>query len=136
MFDIIRNDIPQADQLDAIQDLQAYAQERRDALLTAAEWLGGKRGARRALEALDSLNTPEVSPRRALRLFGEILALLMLEHVDDPERDEAAIFAEIDPGDPRVEDVCLLADGLAARLDACREVGARLSADDLRRVAA
>lgn len=135
MFDIIRNHAAQLERSDAIQDLQAYAEEQRDALLTAAEWLGGKRGARRALEALDSLYTPEVSPRRALHLSGEILALLMLEHVDDPEREEAAIFAEIDPGDARVEDVCLLADGLAARLDACREAGLDDIADGRRAAA-
>ena len=136
MFDIIRNDITQADQLDEILDLQAFAEEHRHAILNAAAWLGGQGGSRHALEALDSIYAPEVSPRRALRLFDEVHALLMLEHVHDPEREEAEIFAGIDPSDPRVEDVCLLADGLAARLEACHVAVARQNAYDSRRAAA
>ena len=130
MFDIIRNDIMQADHLDTIQDLQAFAEVHRNSIMNAAAWLGGQGGSRSALEALDSLFAPEVPPRRALRLFVDFLALLMLEHVHDEAREEAAIFATIDPSDPRVEDVCLLADGLAVRLEACYK------ADPSRRAAA
>lgn len=136
MFDIIRNDIPQGIHLDVLQGLKEFAGEHREALLNAGSWLGGSSGARCAHEALDSLTAPSVSRRRVLRYFGDLLALLMLEHVHETEREEAAIFAALDPGDPRVEDVCLLADGLASRLAACREAEASLSDNYTRRAAA
>lgn len=137
MFDIIiTNDAATTDLPDAIAELQNFADEHREALVNASEWLGGPSGSRLALAALDSLCDAYASPRKILRNFGALFDLLMLENVHDPEREEAAIVAGIDPGDPRVEDVCLLADGLAARLDACREAGARQSADDSRRAVA
>lgn len=43
---------------------------------------------------------------------NDLLAILTLEHVHDCDRDESGYFAEIDPADPIVEDICLLADGL------------------------
>jgi hypothetical protein len=38
--------------------------------------------------------------------------LLTLQHVADLDREECGYFAEIDPADPAVEEICLLSDGL------------------------
>lgn len=136
MFDIIRNHAAQLERLDALVALQAFAQEHREALLNAAEWLGGISGTRSGRHALDSLHAVPMSPRRVLRLFENLLALLMLENVGDPGREEAVCFALIHPEDPRVAEVCLLAEGLAARVEDCREAGLGDSAEDARRAAA
>lgn len=136
MFDITQEALAHAERRDVLHQLQAFAEEHGAAVLNAAAWLGGHSGSRCALEALGSLHAPEVAPRRVLRLCGDLLALLMLEHVHEPEREEADIFAVLDPRDPRVEDVCLLADGLATALRACREAIAGTIADDDRRAAA
>ena len=53
-----------------------------------------------------------------MEALDDLLDLLMLEHVHDPDRIEAGRFALIDPASPVVEEICLLADGLNARLEA------------------
>lgn len=50
--------------------------------------------------------------RSVRSMLDQLLVLLMLEHVHDPERAEAGYFALIDPADPVVEEICLLTDGL------------------------
>lgn len=51
--------------------------------------------------------------RRTTGLLSQLKDILFLEHVDNPERVESGFFAAINPADPVVEDICLLADGLA-----------------------
>ncbi|PZX42220.1 hypothetical protein LY56_02211 [Roseinatronobacter thiooxidans] len=136
MFDIITDYPARADRPDTLNELRAFAAEHREALQNAAAWLGGTGGSRCAREALNSLHMVQDSPRSALRLFGDLLALLMLEDVHNPEREEAGLFASIDLNDPRVEDVCLLADGLADAIEACREAIIGASADNGGRAAA
>lgn len=136
MFDIITNYPSRTDRLDALLELRAFAVAHGEALQNAAGWLGGTGGAMCAREALNSLHVAQGSPRRALRLFDDLLALLMLEHVHDTEREEAGHFASIDLNDPRVEDVCLLADGLAQAIETCREAMTGAPTDNVRRAAA
>ncbi|MEQ3672352.1 hypothetical protein [Pseudophaeobacter sp.] len=59
----------------------------------------------------------ELAPsRRTAGLLKQLREILFLEHVDDPGRIESGVFAAIDPADPVVEDICLLAEGLAQAL--------------------
>jgi len=104
--------------------LQAFAAEHRDALLDAAELLGGKSGERRAQAVLDGLAGDAPPARRTLRACDELLDLLTLEHVHDPSREESARFAALDPASSVVEEICLLADALADALMAYRESAA------------
>ena len=134
MFDIIANAAP-TDLPDAFAEIHAFAAEHREALLNASEWLGGAGGYRLAIDVIDSLCYAHASPRNVLRVLGDLLDLLMLENVHDTDLEEAGIFAGLDPRDPRVDEVCLLADGLAAKLAAC-EAEAGECAADLRRAAA
>ena len=101
--------------------LRSFVSEHRDALLNAAALLGGKGGTRLAQTVLDGLANEAEPPRRVMRALDDLLDLLMLEHVHDPSREEAARFAEIDLFDPCVEEICLLADGLSNALAAFRE---------------
>ncbi|MCP1167676.1 hypothetical protein [Limimaricola litoreus] len=97
--------------------LRQFADAHRDAMINAAERLGGRPGTRLALDALDSL-APEIVPtRRTQNNFVALLDLLSLEHVHDETREEAARFAEIDPCDSIVEEICVLTDGLRDALE-------------------
>jgi hypothetical protein len=96
--------------------LRRFAEARRDALFHAGERLGGRRGTRLVLDALDGLSSEFVLSRRTRDRFVSLLDLLSLEHVHDETREEAFRFACIDPCDPIVEEICLLADELRAAL--------------------
>lgn len=97
--------------------LRQFADPHRDALINAAALLGGRRGTRLALDALDGLSTEIVPTRRTQNSLVALLDLLSLEHVHDETREEAARFAEIDPCDPVVEEICVLTDGLRDALN-------------------
>lgn len=107
--------------LTPLDALRAFAEENRDALFDAAQLLGGAGGIRRAHLVLDGLGAEGPLPRRTLRACDELLDLLMLEHVHDPDREEAGRFAGIDPASAYVEEFCLLADTFADALAAYRE---------------
>lgn len=92
--------------------LCAFVDQHQDGLLNAATLLGGRRGAGLAQSVIDGLAERATPSRRILRALDELRDLLTLEHVHDFDRDEAAHFAAINPTDPRVEEICLLADGL------------------------
>ena len=49
-------------------------------------------------------------------MLGQILAVLSLDHVDDPGLPYKGYFAAIDPGDPVVDEICLLTDELRGAL--------------------
>ena len=85
-------------------------------LAQAANLLGGPAAEGRARRLVGAAaRAPRMS--RALRREVEALhALLALEHVADPEGEEAAFFAAIDPSSPLVEDLCALTDELAGLL--------------------
>lgn len=94
------------------QVLRAYVYDHHEALLNAAALLGGQPGARLARSVIDGCGDPEMPSCRTMRRLDDLLDLLMLEHVHDPDRIEAARFATIDPASAVVEEICLLADGL------------------------
>lgn len=103
----------------ATHGLRAYVGEHHDALLNAAALLGGPPGARLAQTVSDGLRDVGAPSRRTMEALDDLLDLLMLEHVHDPDRIEAGRFAAIDPASPVVEEICLLADGLSAAVDLC-----------------
>ena len=120
----------------ALDELRAFAGMHRDALLDAAGLLGADPGIRLAQTAFDGLAEPGTPSSRTMRAFGDLLDLLMLEHVHDTSRIEARQFALINPADACVEEICLLADQLSHLLNACGEVGAPEMEQVVRRAAA
>ena len=92
--------------------LKEFAGSYRDALLSAAGLLGGRRGTRLAVEALEGLETEEIPSKRTQARLKALLELLSLEHVHDQNREKSARCAAIDPCDPVVEEICALTDGL------------------------
>lgn len=87
-----------------------------DGLLNAAALLGGLRGRRLVQSIHEGVLSANPIHRRTHRALQELLENLTLEHVGDPDRDEAAFFAAIDPADPCVADLCLLTDQYRAAL--------------------
>lgn len=93
-------------------DLRHFVLSYREALANAAALLAGARGAR-SVELLAAGLTECAEPsRRTWAALRDLLGILTLEHVHDPDREECALFAVLEPTDPRVEEICLLTDGL------------------------
>ncbi|GAD57611.1 hypothetical protein [Limimaricola cinnabarinus] len=119
MFDITQ--FSDTTRLAPAGELREFVEDHRDALLDTADWLGDRPGLRLAQAALDGLAGAGQVSRRTLRLLDDLRDLLMLGHVHAPTRHETPRLALIDPADPRVDEVCLLADGLSAAIDAYRD---------------
>lgn len=102
----------------AIAQLQTFTSEHRVALLCAAEFLGGTAGGKRCARLLDEIGTAAGLTRRMRRELEWLHGLLTLENVHDLESEEAALFSLIDPADPRVAEICALADTLRGEIDA------------------
>ena len=99
-----------------IQLLRWFLTQHGEALAQAADLLGGPRAEGRTRRLV---NTAACAPRLSPALLRELQALhrlLALEDVADPEGEEAAFFAAIDPSSPLVEDLCALTDELAGLL--------------------
>lgn len=92
-----------------------------EALFNSAALLAGMKGARIAQAIQDEISEGSKVTRRVKAKLHELLDILMLENVHDDSRPEAACFAAIDPCDPIVADICLLADGLTNALLAMEE---------------
>ena len=115
MFDTIENctTLPSA-----AHELSTYLNDHHEALCNAAALLGGQTGVRLAQSIFDGLNDQSFICRRTMMALDNLIDLLMLEHVEDLERAEAAHFAAIDPASPVVEEICLLADSLHSVISA------------------
>lgn len=96
----------------SLSTLQTYAHEHFEALQCAALLLGGAFAAKRARSVLEDVVSAQTLTRRMQIEMIEMHKLLSLHYVDDPERVEAAYFAEIDVSDPFIEDICLMTDQL------------------------
>jgi hypothetical protein len=128
MFDATSQDVlsdPQA----ALGALREFVGLHRDALLDAALLLGGGPGLRVAQTALDGLQGPRPPSRRTMRDLDRLLGLLRLENVHREGTIEAERFALIDPTDPCVEELCLLADQVSEFLGTYR--AARMTASEI-----
>lgn len=119
-----------------LEEFRAFVEEHCDAMLDAADLLGGTPGTKLAQSVLDGLDVDGAPSRRTLHACEELLDLLMLEHVHEPWREEAARFAAIDPASACVEEICLLADGLSDALEAYRASTSANSEPEARRNAA
>ncbi|MDX1822683.1 MAG: hypothetical protein R3197_17455 [Paracoccaceae bacterium] len=95
---------------DSYRPLRIFFETHRQAIESAAQLLGGRRGTKLARELTDELSCGDAISRRCRRRLDNLFALFSLEHVGDPERAEAVYFARIDPSSPAVEDICLLTD--------------------------
>jgi hypothetical protein len=110
--------LPQA----ALRDLREYVGSHRESLLDAAILLGGGAGLRVAQAAIDGLQVPGTPSRRTMRELERLLGLLMLENTHHPGTVECERFEMLEPTDPCVEEICLLADELSDHLKSYREV--------------
>lgn len=113
-----------------LRQLKEYVGSQRDALLDAALLLGGGPGLRVAQAAIEGLSGPDAPSRRTMREIGRLVGLLKLENVHHQDTVEAERFAMLDPNDPCVEQICLLADELSDLADAYRS--ARKSPAEIR----
>ncbi|SFQ10540.1 hypothetical protein [Tranquillimonas alkanivorans] len=100
----------------AFADLVAHVWFHDQAVQNAALLLGGPDWLRRAQRLLGDLVSAPRLTRRLDRELRALHALLTFEHVGDLDRLETALFAELDPEDPVVADLCLLADALEEHL--------------------
>lgn len=98
--------------------LHLFLSEHAPALAHAVRLLGGQKGSRLVSDLIDDLQRNPAVSRRGVRLAHQILDLLQLEHVGDPDREEGGYFTAIDPSDPVVTEICVLSDGFATALRA------------------
>jgi len=115
MFDLIN---------DPLKELREFASLHDQSLQNASLLLGGQPALRSTQALLDDISSSPTLSRRLSRQLVTLHQLLTLHNVHDPERVEAAYFAEIDPASPIVEDICLLSEALT-------DVIYRLNNDDL-----
>ncbi|QDI76927.1 hypothetical protein [Leisingera aquaemixtae] len=93
-------------------DLKDFFQNQSEALQNAAVLLGGQPALRCVHALLDDLTIQPSITRRMKTNLVKLQKVLTLENVHDMDRIEAALFAEIDPASPIVEEICLLSDQL------------------------
>lgn len=89
-----------------------FIQDYSEALQNAALLLGGQWALKRVQFLVDHLATNRALTRRAKSDIVALHKLLTLQNVGDPERIETALFSNLDPADPVVEELCLLSDAL------------------------
>lgn len=88
------------------------------AFASAAELLGGQPAMKRTLRLLEGIRDHHSLSRNAQREVVSLHQLLTLKNAHKAESLEAALFSEIDPSYPVVEDICELSDGLLRHLQA------------------
>lgn len=95
-----------------------FIQDYSEALQNAALLLGGQWALKRVQFLIDHLGCNRTLTRRAKQDLVALHKLLTLQNVGDPERIETALFSDIDPADPVVEELCLLSDALLGHMRA------------------
>lgn len=95
----------------------SFISARQEALWHAARLLGGYESARLVDRCIELLTLDRRVTTRTRFMLDQILALLSLEKVDDPDLPYMWHFAVIDPVDPVVEEICLLTDELRHALE-------------------
>jgi len=83
-----------------------------EGLWNAARLLGGYESARLVDRCAELLAQDRYVTPRTRIMLDQILAVLSLEKVDDPDLPFSGFFALIQPFDPVVEEICLLTDRL------------------------
>ncbi|MDO6732457.1 hypothetical protein Q4577_20715 [Marinovum sp. 2_MG-2023] len=107
--------------------LREFLSHHDTALDHAAVLLADRRGARLLNTIRDGLEQPGSLTRRLRRLLLQLRAILLLEQVDEEEWGSEGCFALLEPEDPIVPELCLLADGLD---DALRSAGIAPAEDE------
>ena len=102
----------------ALTLVRTFFSEHADGLCTASWLLGGATAERRSLRLATRVSERNVLSRTDVFDLIETHRLLTLDHVGEWDREETSRFAAIDPMDPRVHDICRLADRLRDLLEA------------------
>lgn len=97
--------------------LRAYFDENEEGLGHAAVLLGGRRGARLINAIREALSQPRPITRRLRSQLLDLRRLLFLEHAYDENWGDDACFVLLEPDDPIVPEICLLADTLNEALE-------------------
>lgn len=102
---------------DPTQDIPAdpilvFIAAHQEGLWHAARLLGGYESARLVDRCVELLEQDRIVTPCTRIMLAQILAVLALDLVDDPNRPYMGYLALIDPLDPVVEEICLLTDGL------------------------
>ncbi|SEK07450.1 hypothetical protein SAMN05444007_11913 [Cribrihabitans marinus] len=92
--------------------LRSFLARHGEALGHAAALLAGNRGERLINAIRDGLDQPGRMARRVRCLLLELRRILLLDHAYDDAWDDTGSLAMLEPDDPIVSDICLLADGL------------------------
>ncbi|MEQ3729428.1 MAG: hypothetical protein ABNH38_18670 [Tateyamaria sp.] len=92
--------------------LRAFVSEHDEALGCAAVLLADRLGARLINAIRDGFGQPGPLPRRVHRLLVDLRGMLSLDHTHDQDCDDSPFIQMLDPEDPIVHELCLLADGL------------------------
>lgn len=108
--------------------LRAFLASNADALGHAAVLLSGRRGARLVNAIREGLDQPGPLTRRLRQRLLELRDILFLEHLGNDDWEDDACLALLDPEDPAVAEICLLADGMD---DALHSAGLIVPADAL-----
>ncbi|WP_417743702.1 hypothetical protein [Salipiger sp.] len=87
------------------------------AIWHAVRLLGGYEAARLVDRCVGALERDNALSHRVQIMLAQILDILSLEDVHDPNQPYMGYFAAIDPSDPVVEEICLLTDALRDALD-------------------
>ncbi|WP_083101071.1 hypothetical protein [Pseudophaeobacter leonis] len=95
-----------------LAELQEFARFHYEPLQNAALLLAGPFALKRVQTLLDDVLSSATITRRLQVGVVDVHKLLSLYHVNNPDRIEAAYFAEIDMCDPFIEDICLMTEAL------------------------
>ena len=101
----------------AAAPILAFIGEHQSALWHAARLIGGYEQARLVDRLVDILQQERRITKRARIMIDQLLALLVLDPVDDGTCATIGFFVPIDPEDPAVAEICLLTDGLRDAVD-------------------
>lgn len=96
----------------AVKPVMAFFSTSHLAIWHAARLLGGYESARLVDRCIGALERDQALTNRVQIMLDQIVDILTLEQVDDPDQPYMGYFAAIDPGDPVVEEICLLTDAL------------------------
>jgi hypothetical protein len=99
-------------QFDEIDPLVLFIEEHASGLRYAAGLLGRQSGMRLVDEIVENLASTAERSSTIDRRIDRLEALLGLDNVHIEGSLEAVAFATLHPGDPRVEEICLLLDQL------------------------
>lgn len=95
---------------------RAYFQIHDEAIGHAAVMLGGRRGARLINAVREAMDCHGPFTRRLRRQLLELRNLLFLEYAYNEDWGDGPDLALLEPDDPIVPEICLLADGLEQAL--------------------